>query len=82
MSEATRLQRNCLACDHPELLVGATIHQGATRFRLIGSWRSFFNPFDANMLICPNCGHIETVLKPEALTRLRQKLGMDTKKPS
>ncbi len=82
MSEVTRIQRNCLACAHPELLVGAPFHRGAKLFRLAGWWWSYFNPLEAVALICPNCGHIEMVLKTEALSRLKSKIGFDTKKPS
>ena len=82
MSELTRTQRNCRACDHPELVVGAPLHRGAQVIRLTGWWWSFFKPFEADALVCPNCGHVETVLKTEALARLRSKLGLDTKKPS
>ena len=89
MSEAPRLKRNCLACDHPELLAGKAIHPQA-RFITIfdraaqrGFWSSIFGAgYESRALVCPNCGHVETVLRPEELAALRSKLGLDTKKPS
>jgi hypothetical protein len=84
MSEAPRVQRNCIACGHPELLVGLagsarfiTLHDRTTKR---GFWRG--TTYESYSLVCPNCGHVETVLKPEELALLRSKLGLDTKKPS
>ena len=89
MSEAPRIRRNCLACDHPELLVGlaGSGHGVSARFIALhdrttkrGFWRG--TTYESSSLVCPNCGHVETVLKPEELDLLRSKLGLDTKKPS
>lgn len=92
MSEAPRLQRNCLACDHPELLVGIVGRGNGISARIImllepvanrGFWNSFFGGgYESRALVCPRCGHVETVLKPEELASLQAKLGTDTKKPS
>jgi hypothetical protein len=92
MSEAPRVRRNCLACDHPELLTGVVGRGSGMSARLIslldpaanrGFWSSFFgSSYESRALVCPHCGHVETVLKPEELATLRLKLGLETKKPS
>lgn len=89
MSDNTRVQRNCLSCDHPELLPGlAGMGQGqSARFIALfdrATRRSFWmgTRYEAQSLVCPNCGHVEMTLKPEELTLLQAKLGMGTKKPS
>lgn len=92
MSEAPRLRRNCIACDHPELLVGVVGAGSGATARIVvlhdpaanrGFWNSFFGGgYETRALVCPHCGHVETVLKPEELASLREKLGLDTKKPS
>ncbi len=90
MSELTRIERVCIACGHPELLVGLAGPSHArmsARFILLldpatlrGFWRG--TSYEARSLVCPNCGHIETVLKPEELAVLQSKLGVGMKKPS
>ena len=89
MSEAPRLKQNCLSCDHPELLVGLAGSGHGTTARFIAlldraAIRGFWTGarYESQSLVCPNCGHVETVLKPQDLAVLREKLGMDTKKPS
>lgn len=86
MSEAPRIQRNCLACDHPELLVGIVGRGNGISARFIslldsatgrGFWSSIFaTGYESRALVCPHCGHVETVLKPQELTELRQRLGL------
>lgn len=85
MSEATRLPRPCLACKHPELLVGLA---GSSHERLSARYialldrmvyRGFWkggSSYESQALVCPNCGHVESVLKPEELTELRRHLGL------
>ena len=92
MSEAPRVPRRCLACDHPELLVGIVGGGNGISARFIslldraanrGFWHSVFGAgYETRALVCPHCGHVETVLKPEELASLREKLGLETKKPS
>jgi len=89
MSEAPRVRRNCLSCDHPELLVGLAGSGHGTTARFIAlhdrsTKRGFWlgTAYESHSLVCPNCGHVETVLKPEELALLRSKLGLDTEKPS
>ncbi len=89
MSEAPRVQRNCLACGHPELLVGLAGFGHGTPTRLIAmldrtTKRGFWlgTAYESHSLVCPNCGHVETVLKPEELALLQSKLGVGMKKPS
>ena len=93
MSEAPRVPRNCLACDHAELLVGYAGYGHGISARFVAlldpaTRRSFWkrliygSTYEARSLVCPNCGHVETVLKPEDLVVLQAKLGADTKKPS
>jgi|GEM_PF-4137494 len=89
MSEAPRLKQNCLSCDHPELLVGLAGAGHAVSARFIAlldraAIRGFWTGarYESHCLVCPNCGHVETVLKPQDLAVLREKLGLDTKKPS
>jgi len=87
MSEAPRLQRNCLACDHPELLVGIVGIGNGMDARIItlfdrAAYRGFWSSGYESRACRTRCGHVETVLKPEELAFLQAKLGTDTKKPS
>ena len=92
MSEAPRVSRRCLACDQPELLVGIVGGGSGISARFVslldraanrGFWNSFLGGgYESRALVCPRCGHVETVLKPDELTALREKLGLDMKKPS
>ena len=85
MSEATRLPRPCLACKHPELLVGlaGAMHERLSaryialldRMVYRGFWKGG-SSYESQALVCPNCGHVESVLKPEELAELRQRLGL------
>ena len=89
MSEAPRIKRTCLACDHPELLVGlvGTGHGASARFIALldraairGFWKGA--TYKSQSLVCPSCGHVETVLQPEELAALQGRLGLDMKKHS
>jgi hypothetical protein len=83
MSETVRVQRACLACKHPELLVGIS---GPSHERLSAryislleraAYRGFWKggaSYEARSLVCPNCGHVESVLKPEELAELQRRL--------
>jgi hypothetical protein len=85
MSETTRIQRNCLACAHPELLVGlaGSSHErySARYIALLdralnrGFWKGG-SSYESRALVCPNCGHVQSFLTPEELTELRQRLGL------
>jgi uncharacterized protein YbaR (Trm112 family) len=82
MSETVRVQRACLACKHPELLVGL---QGHIHERMSARMIALLDPitrrgfwlgtsYEAQALVCPNCGHVESVLKPEELAELQRRL--------
>ena len=78
MSETTRVQRACLACKHPELLVGHVgLQAGFVAFLNPALRRSFLKgtSYLTQRLVCPNCGHVESVLKPEELAELQRRLG-------
>jgi hypothetical protein len=40
-----------------------------------GFWKGG-SSYESQALVCPNCGHVESVLKPEELAELRQRLGL------
>lgn len=85
MNEPTRVARPCLACDHPELLVGLpgpSHERMSARFialldRVVdrGFWKGGTS-YESRSLVCPHCGHVETVLKPEELVELRRRLDL------
>ena len=85
MNEAPRVQRPCLACQHPELLVGLA---GSSHERFSGRfialldravYRGFWKgatSYESRAFVCPNCGHVQYVLLPKELAELRQRLGL------
>lgn len=83
MSELTRVQRPCLACKHPELLVGlagSSHERHSARYIALldkavyrGFWKGA-SSYEARALVCPNCGHVESVLKPDELAELQRRL--------
>jgi hypothetical protein len=40
-----------------------------------GFWKGG-SSYESQAFVCPNCGHVESVLKPEELAELRQRLGL------